>query len=239
MYILYDCVQTLAECVMSELARPHLIEILMPALIGRYNYISDDSRELFPLLECLGYISGAYGDAFAQFAPPLFGRCMKIIYGNLQASIQPTHAAADEPDKDFLVTSIDLLSAIIQAIDPQKSGELVSTSQPSFFELLRYCMEDENYEVRQSTYALLGDCAISIFPHLAPFLPNLAPVLIKQLDLDLIRDDDRHTGFSVLNNACWSCGEIAVHKDAALSPCLLYTSPSPRDGLLSRMPSSA
>ena len=26
---------------------------------------------------------------------------------------------------------------------------------------------------------------------------------------------------------------------AALSPCLLYTSPSPRDGLLSRMPSSA
>ncbi|KAJ5207786.1 hypothetical protein N7449_002165 [Penicillium cf. viridicatum] len=218
MYILYDCVQTLAECVMSELARPHLIEILMPALIGRYNYISDDSRELFPLLECLGYISAAYGDAFAQFAPPLFGRCMKIIYGNLQASIQPTHAAADEPDKDFLVTSIDLLSAIIQAIDPQKSGELVSTSQPSFFELLRYCMDDENYEVRQSTYALLGDCAISIFPHLEPFLPNLAPVLIKQLDLDLIRDDDRHTGFSVLNNACWSCGEIAVHEGAALSP---------------------
>ncbi|KAJ5488269.1 Armadillo-like helical [Penicillium expansum] len=218
MYILYDCVQTLAECVMSELARPHLIEILMPALIGRYNYISDDSRELFPLLECLGYISAAYGDAFAQFAPPLFGRCMKIIYGNLQASIQPTHAAADEPDKDFLVTSIDLLSAIIQAIDPQKSGELVSTSQPSFFELLRYCMEDENYEVRQSTYALLGDCAISIFPHLEPFLPTLAPVLIKQLDLDLIRDDDRHTGFSVLNNACWSCGEIAVHENAALSP---------------------
>ena len=26
---------------------------------------------------------------------------------------------------------------------------------------------------------------------------------------------------------------------ASLSPCLLYTSPSPRDGLLSRMPSSA
>ena len=27
--------------------------------------------------------------------------------------------------------------------------------------------------------------------------------------------------------------------DGVLSPCLLYTSPSPRDGLLSRMPSSA
>merc|ERR1711866_37794 len=44
------------------------------------------------------------------------------------------------------------------------------------------------------------------------------PILIKQLDLDLIKDDDRHTGFSVLNNACWSCGEIAVNEKAPLSP---------------------
>ncbi|KAJ5774938.1 Armadillo-like helical [Penicillium paradoxum] len=219
MYILYDCVQTLAECVMTELAMPHLVDILMPALIGRYNSIDDDSRELFPLLECLGYIAGAYGDAFAPFAQPIFGRCMKIIYGNLQASVQSGgNYQFDEPDKDFLVTSIDLLSAIIQAIDPQKSGELVRTSQPPFFELLRYCMEDENYEVRQSTYALLGDCAISIFPQLEAFVPSLAPVMVKQLDLDLIRDDDRHTGFSVLNNACWSCGEIAVHENAPLAP---------------------
>ena len=29
------------------------------------------------------------------------------------------------------------------------------------------------------------------------------------------------------------------HRDCAIDPCLLYTSPSPRDGLLSRMPSSA
>ena len=32
---------------------------------------------------------------------------------------------------------------------------------------------------------------------------------------------------------------IAVVMDDAPRPCLLYTSPSPRDGLLSRMPSSA
>src|SRR5680860_1466741 len=37
--------------------------------------------------------------------------------------------------------------------------------------------------------------------------------------------------------------DVAVHRDAIgderALPCLLYTSPSPRDGLLSRMPSSA
>ena len=32
---------------------------------------------------------------------------------------------------------------------------------------------------------------------------------------------------------------IAFDEDAKLKACLLYTSPSPRDGLLSRMPSSA
>ena len=33
--------------------------------------------------------------------------------------------------------------------------------------------------------------------------------------------------------------EIPITENTPLRPCLLYTSPSPRDGLLSRMPSSA
>ncbi|KAJ6110994.1 hypothetical protein N7486_003229 [Penicillium sp. IBT 16267x] len=220
MYILYDCVQTLAECVGNELAKPHLVEILMPALIERYNIIHDQSREVFPLLECLGYIAASYEDAFSPFAPVIFQRCVKIIYQNLQESIaSANNQTIDETDKDFLVTSLDLLSCIIQAIDPQKSGELVAASQPPFFDLLCYCMQDSNYEVRQSSYALLGDCAISIFPHLEPFIPTMMPILIKQLDLDLLPDDDRVTSFSVLNNACWSCGEIAVNqKKSDLAP---------------------
>ena len=32
---------------------------------------------------------------------------------------------------------------------------------------------------------------------------------------------------------------VGTGANVALPPCLLYTSPSPRDGLLSRMPSSA
>ena len=36
------------------------------------------------------------------------------------------------------------------------------------------------------------------------------------------------------------CAEITnVRENTWINPCLLYTSPSPRDGLLSRMPSSA
>ena len=46
-----------------------------------------------------------------------------------------------------------------------------------------------------------------------------------------------------LTDPSWSIGdikrEVPIVASAMDSVCLLYTSPSPRDGLLSRMPSSA
>lgn len=219
MFILYDCVQTLAEQVGAPLRRQDLIDLLMPAIIKRWSKVSDQSQELFPLLECLSYVATALGDAFAPFAVPIFARCIRIIHQNLEQYLLAVHnEPMEKPDKDFLVTSLDLLSAIIQALAPAKSGELVTSSQPRFFDLLMFCMEDPSNDVRQSSYALLGDCAVNIFPQLNPFLPSLVPVLIRQLDLDNLRDDDVDTGFSVINNACWSCGEIAMKYQQGMIP---------------------
>ncbi len=219
MFILYDCVQTLAEQVGPPLRSPELINLLMPAIIQRWSKVSDESQELFPLLECLSYVATALSDAFAPFAIPIFTRCIRIIHQNLEQYLLAVHnEPMDKPDKDFLVTSLDLLSAIIQALEPAKSGELVGSSQPRFFDLLMFCMEDPSNDVRQSSYALLGDCAVNIFPQLHPFLPSLMTVLIRQLDLENLRDDDTDTGFSVINNACWSCGEIAMKYKRGMTP---------------------
>ena len=219
MFILYDCVQTLAEQVGPPLRRQDLIDLLMPAILTRWSKISDQSQELFPLLECLSYVATALGDEFAPFAVPIFARCIRIIHQNLEQYLLAVHnEPMERPDKDFLVTSLDLLSAIIQALNPAKSGELVTSSQPRFFDLLMFCMEDPSNDVRQSSYALLGDCAVNIFPRLNPFIPSLIPLLIRQLDLDRLRDDDVDTGFSVINNACWSCGEIAMKYQRGMIP---------------------
>ena len=221
MYILYDCVQSLAENVSKEIARPELVNLLMPALIGRWNTIADQSREMFPLLECLGFVANAYGESFAVFSAPIFDRCIKIIYQNLQQYINAVENISLEiPDSDFLVTSLDLLSAIIQSVDSQQSGKLVAESQPQFFDLLAFCMEDPNNDVRQSSYALLGDCAMHIATQFQPFVPRLLPLLTRQLDLDLIKDEDSDNGFSVINNACWSCGEIGAKALPGLGPHL-------------------
>ena len=145
MFILYDCIQTLAEHVGQALSEKQYVDILMPALIKRWEKVKDNSRELFPLLECLSYVATALGLVFAPFAAPIFYRCVRIIHQNLEMYIQAARADRDGaavsewPDKDFLVTSLDLLSAVVQALD-STSAELVASAQPGFFDLLIICM---------------------------------------------------------------------------------------------------
>lgn len=140
MFILYDCVQTLAEHVGGALGEEKHVNILMPALIERWKKVKDDARELFPLLECLSYVATALGRKFAPFAGPIFLRCISIIHHNLELQMQyARNPIMDAPDKDFLVTSLDLLSAIIQALD-SASSELVGGANINFFQLLTMCM---------------------------------------------------------------------------------------------------
>lgn len=211
MYVLYDCVQTLAERTGSLLATPELKDQLMPALNERYNVVTDQSREVFPLLECLSYVALALGPAFAPYARQIFARCINIIHMNLEQSLAAAgNAALDAPDKDFLVTSLDLLSAIVQALGEEHSAELVKNSPQPFFELLTFCMEDPADEVRQSAYALLGDCANYAYPLMRPHLGVIVPIALKQLDLDSMLDDEVGDGFGAYNNTCWSLGEITM-----------------------------
>ncbi|KAK5135669.1 hypothetical protein LTR08_004970 [Meristemomyces frigidus] len=218
MYILYDCVQTLAEYAGPELAKPELVQLLMPALITRWQKVQDQSREIFPLLECLAFVATALGSQFTPFAKPIWERCIRIIYQNLEEGASAAGAAfLDQPDKDFLVTSLDLLSSIIQALEEQYSTELATAAQPNMFQLLAYCMKDGNNDVRQSAYALLGDCAIYIFAQLQQYLPTIMEILLQQLDL-APASKDPETVFRVINNACWSCGEIAMRQKEGMAP---------------------
>ncbi|KAF2197588.1 transportin-2 [Delitschia confertaspora ATCC 74209] len=219
MFILYDCVQTLAEHVGPELENQKLDKILMPALMERWNKVSDQSREMFPLLECLSYVATALGRSFSDHAPPIFARCINIIHRNLEETwLAGSNSEFEAPDKDFLVTGLDLLSAIIQALPETDSMALVDASQPNLFDLLGFCMKDPNNDVRQSAYALLGDCAIYVFPRLQPRLPAILDILIAQLDVTKAPADREGTVYSVINNACWSVGEISMRQGRGMEP---------------------
>jgi hypothetical protein len=218
-WVLYDCVQTLAEHIGPVLARPEYCGQIMPVLVDRWQKVPDQSREMFPLLECLSYVAIALGDAFTPYAEAVFARCVNIIHQNLEQTLAANNNPEyDQPDKDFLVTSLDLLSAVIQALDDAKAVKLVQNSQTMFFELLGLCMEDPADEVQQSGYALLGDCSKFVFEQLTPFLPTILPILVKRLDLENILDEEVDGSFSVVNNACWSAGEIAMQYKKGMAP---------------------
>jgi hypothetical protein len=217
--LLYDCVQTLAEHVGEQLKDPELVALIMPPLIGRYNKVSDQSREMFPLLECLSYVATALGDSFEPFAQPIFTRCVTIIHQNLEEAMRAaSNPGIEVPEKDFLVTSLDMLSSMIQALDERRSAAMVAAAQPSIFQLLSYCMKDDNNDVRQSAYALLGDFAVFLYPQLRPYIPAMLEVAIAQLDMSQVQYDGEETNYAVINNACWSSGEIAMRHGDGMAP---------------------
>lgn len=217
MLILYDCVQTLAEQVGPKLASPDVESVLMNALTRRWQKANDRSRELFPLLECLSYVASAMKDAFEPYSTPIFTRCISVMHSNLQEGIAASEDLSfPDPTSDFLVTSVDLLSAMVQILPSSKSAELVANSRPKLFDLLRFCIQSRSMDVRQSGYALLGDCAINLFPQLQPELPAFTPILVSQLDINNMRDQDAEAAFAVVNNACWSCGEIGMQNSSGV-----------------------
>src|SRR5680860_1592617 len=67
---------------------------------------------------------------------------------------------------------------------------------------------------------------------LAPPYVIKPPAEGSSVGVYIVREDQEHPP-QELNSADWALGE-----ELMVELCLLYTSPSPRDGLLSRMPSS-
>ena len=67
-------------------------------------------------------------------------------------------------------------------------------------------------------------------------------VMSDQVDADFIEEGFMFDGSSIAGWKSIEASDMKLMMDTGsgyVDPCLLYTSPSPRDGLLSRMPSSA
>ena len=205
---LYDCVQTFAESIGEEMAKPEIAGVLMPSIIGRWNVVKDGAWEMISLNECMSYIAQSMKEAFTPYAEPVFARSIKIITDNMEWSQDE-----DEPpqNKDLLITALDLSSCVIQSLNARVSSQLIGKSQPSLFELLAYAMRDSNNDVRQSAYALLGDAAIHVMDQLKPVLSEILQILADQLDLARLAED-REVTERVLNNACWALGEVAMRE---------------------------
>ncbi|CAG5107158.1 Similar to TNPO1: Transportin-1 (Homo sapiens), partial [Cotesia congregata] len=198
--ILYDAIGTLAESVGPYLNKPDYINILMPPLINKWNILKDEDKDLFPLLECLSSVATALQSGFLPYCEPVYRRCVSLVEQTLNQHIANTQSPEqfEAPDKDFMIVALDLLSGLAEGLDGHIE-QLVMNS--NIMQLLYQCMQDPMPEVRQSSFALLGDLTKACFQHVLPCIPDFMPILGDNLNPSFI---------SVCNNASWAIGEIAI-----------------------------
>ncbi|ONM15699.1 Transportin-1 [Zea mays] len=210
--ILYDALGTLADAVGAELNQAKYLDIFMPPLITKWQQLSNSDKDLFPLLECFTSIAQALGPGFAQFAEPVFQRCINLIQSQQLAKIDPTAAGAVY-DREFIVCSLDLLSGLAEGLG---AGIESLVAQSSLRDLLLQCCMDEAADVRQSALALLGDLSRVCPIHLHPRLQEFLTVAAKQLNPQSVKD-----AVSVANNACWAIGELAIKIGKEIAPVVI------------------
>jgi transportin-1 len=212
--ILYDAIGTLADSVRAKLGEPPYAEMLMKPLLGKCQQIRDDDRELFPLLECISSIANALGPMFIPYAEPVFLRCISLInntlqqvvleQSNLSANPHLNGTSGNETDKDFLVVALDLISELIEGV---RSDMLPIIKRSNLIQLTYICAQDSSKEVRQSSFALLGDLVKTCYEYIAPDIGSFMPILISNLDVQNV---------SVCNNSIWALGEISIKTGESL-----------------------
>ncbi|XP_027199136.1 transportin 1 [Dermatophagoides pteronyssinus] len=198
--ILYDAIGTLADSVGYHLNRPEFIELLMPPLIQKWNSLSDNDKDLFPLLECFSSVATALQTGFLPYCEPVFHRCLSLVEQTLKfnAIFQENQEQYDPPNKDFLIVALDLLSGLAEGLGEHMVPLIENTNT---MRLLYECIKDPTPEVRQSSFALLGELTRACFVFVEPCVRDFMPILAQNLNPENI---------SVCNNATWAIGEISI-----------------------------
>ncbi|KAL3232840.1 Importin subunit beta-2 [Nakaseomyces bracarensis] len=219
--ILYDAVGRFAEkCELDDAA----MQTLLPHLISKWELLSDDDKELWPLLECLSCVASSLGEKFAPMASEVYNRAHRILIHCIEldkkSQIDPTTVV---PEKDFLITSIDLIDGLVQGLGPQ-SQELLfpqNGQDTTFLEILLECLQDPVHEVRQSCYALLGDIVYFYKPDIV--IIKLQEFL-KIMGLEFVHNtgEEDTSGIPALINAIWCLGLISERIN--LSSCIVELS---------------
>jgi len=198
--ILYDAIGTLADSVGHHLNKSDYINLLMPPLIQKWNILKDEDKDLFPLLECLSSVATALQSGFLPYCEPVYRRCVSLVEQTLNQHIANTQNPEqfEAPDKDFMIVALDLLSGLAEGLDGHIEKLVINSN---IMQLLYQCMQDPMPEVRQSSFALLGDLTKACFQHVLPCISDFLPILGQNLNPEFI---------SVCNNATWAIGEISI-----------------------------
>ncbi|MGH0170755.1 UNVERIFIED_CONTAM: hypothetical protein FKN15_060316 [Acipenser sinensis] len=204
---------TLEEEACTELV-PYLGYILDTLVFAFSKY---QHKNLLILYDAIGTLADSVGhhlnkpEYIEMLMPPLIQKWnqLKDEDKDLFPLLELHNAQPDQyevPDKDFMIVALDLLSGLAEGLGGSIE-QLVARS--NILTLMYQCMQDKMPEVRQSSFALLGDLTKACFQHVKPCIADFMPILGTNLNPELI---------SVCNNATWAIGEISIQMGAEMQP---------------------
>lgn len=120
------------------------------------------------------------------------------------------------PDHSWLVVALDLVSSLVQALGADSKPKLAEMTQPSqdgSFPLLLICASYPEPDVRQSTFALIGDIAGRAVDALYPILNELVPLLVQA-----VNPKPRLRDVSAESNCVWCLGMLATSLGNNMEP---------------------
>jgi transportin-2 len=213
-YLLFETVNSLAHHLGQRLGRDDCLNTLMQPLMTLWGQTPDDSPMLYPYFRCMSGVCSALGSLILPMAQPIFQRSFNLISYHVQArAVIKTNPQATIPEDEFLVTALDLLSGLSEALQGSMES-LISSAQPHFTQVLGMCLVDPSTAARQAALAVVGDLCTAMPVFVQQLLPNLDPIFLAAL-----RDPENCTG--ECSNAAWVLHDLACNQIFAENlPCL-------------------
>ncbi len=133
-----------------------------------------------------------------------------IAHDSLQVAMlqQDAKAAAGAPgapayESELRACALDLISGLAEGLGP--SLDPLIANGP-LIPLVAAAAGDDEPEVRQSGFALLGDLARACIGRVAPQYDDWVRLCLHNLEAPMLVQE----AMSACNNACWSLGELSI-----------------------------
>jgi len=196
MNTLYEGISTIASILEEELTHEPYNSLLLSPLLKKWESLSDEDIDLFPLLECISNVAISMGPSFIHYTKPIYDRSLRLIEMVFVNTTLHYQNGSPLPNREFLICSLDIISGLCEALKEAIEPLIINSK---LIPLLLEICKNTDPDYTQSGFALVGDIAKNAIRCYTYVVPTLVPVLIT---------GTKSTYYETINNAVWSLGEI-------------------------------
>uniref|UniRef100_A0AAY5KQD7 Transportin-1 n=1 Tax=Esox lucius TaxID=8010 RepID=A0AAY5KQD7_ESOLU len=196
---------TLEEEACTELV-PYLAYILDTLVFAFSKY---QHKNLLILYDAIGTLADSVGhhlnkpEYIQMLMPPLIAKWnqLKDEDKDLFPLLECLSSVATALQSGFLPYCEPVYQRCVNLVQKTLAQAMVRNTHTTNYRRTMNVIADKMPEVRQSSFALLGDLTKACFQHVKPCIADFMPILGTNLNPELI---------SVCNNATWAIGEISI-----------------------------